>query len=210
MKNGLRLGLFLLLFVAACARNEPYLATFDEAGAWAVGDELDVNGAIVDGRYELTVKASVGAFWTTANEQFSSGIYTVEATQTAGTLDAGYGMMFRVNNESNSFYLFEISSDGFVWIGLCENACSNETILVGNNPAGWFESDAIVTGLGETNTLRVEAEQGNLIFFINDIEVGRRTDTTLAAGDIGLLVETLGIGDVTVAFDNFSVTPLAP
>jgi hypothetical protein len=72
----------------------------------------------------------------------------------------------------------------------------------------WFESPAINQGANATNTLRVHAEGQNLIFYVNDQEVGRVTDDAFRSGDIGLMVRTLGESGVHVQFDNFTVTPI--
>jgi len=203
----LALLLLLLLFTAACTSFAgPYEETFDDEGSWGTGEDLEARGEVSGGRYEFLVKAELGLFWATAGEQRADGIYQVEATQLDGPLDNGYGMMFRVDPDSNSFYLFEVSGDGYVWIGVCENSCEDEEPLTGD---GWVASDAVRQGLNATNVLRVRAEGGNMIFFVNDQEVGRVTDNTLGQGDIGIMVETLGQGDVLVAFDNFTVTPLS-
>lgn len=199
-----------LLVLAACGGDEGYSTTFDEPEAWAVGADSDVEGAVVDGRYELLVKRPVGQHWTTAGVTLDDGIYQVETTQLEGNEDAGYGLVLRLNtsDSGDDFYLFEISSDGFAFIARCEDDCASRdgTIpLVGD---GWFETPLIKTGLNQTNTLRVDAEGGNFIFFINGNEVGRASDSTLRRGDIGLMVETLGFPGVKVAFDNVSVEPI--
>ncbi len=208
-------GLSLMALASACrAKTKAFLEPFDAAGSWRVGPDVDAEGTIANGVYELYVKAAVGLNWTTAGLQFGAGSYSVEAQQTAGPIDAGYGMLIRVDegdepdsgNSDDAFYLFEISSDGYVWIGRCENGCATETILVNTY---WFESDAVRQGLDQVNTLRVEAEGGNMLFSVNGVEVGRASDYTLTKGDIGLLVETLGAGEVRVQFDNFQVTPVA-
>ena len=72
---------------------------------------------------------------------------------------------------------------------------------------GGVWSNAVNTGLNETNVLRVEVEEGNMVFFVNGREVGRAFDVTLEEGEIGLLVETLGEGGVKVRFDNLTYTP---
>lgn len=200
------LALLLLLLAACASLRGPYEETFDEAGKWGTGEDLEASGEVTGGRYEFLVKSDLGLFWATAGELISDGIYQVEATQLDGPLDNGYGMMFRVDSDSDSFYLFEVSGDGYVWIGVCENSCEEEQPLVGN---GWVSSEAVNQGLNVTNVLRVRAEGGNMIFFVNDQEVGRVTDNTLGRGDIGIMVETLGQGGVLVAFDNFTVTPLS-
>lgn len=208
MRNSWR-SIFLLLtllLLAACGSQDEYLETFDEAGAWRVGDDLDAKGEVADGVYRFTVQADTGIFWTTAGQDFADGIFSAEVTQTAGPLDvAGFGMMFRVDDEKDSFYLFEISGDGFAWIGRCLASCTEETVLLND---WWFEADALKQGLGETNVLSVEADHGNLVFMVNGLEIGRITDTILSNGDIGLFIETLGSGNITVEFDNFSVNPL--
>lgn len=199
----------LLLFLAAvagCGGNGPYVETFDTAGGWRTGTDGDAEGQIVNGVYDMLVKADNLFIWTTAGQSFSDGIYEMEATQVAGPENNGYGMVFRVNDDRDDFYVFEISGDGFVWIGRYRGGGKDEIQpLVGE---WWFESTAVRPGLNETNTLRVEAEGANMIFFVNGQEVGRVTDDAFGSGDIGLMVETLGEGGVHVQFDNFSVTPI--
>jgi hypothetical protein len=198
--------LSLVLVVAACGGQQPYLETFDSPGDWRTGSDIDVEGEVKDGMFDLLVKADDMLIWTTAGEEFGDGVYEVEATQIDGPLDNGYGMLFRVDDENDDFYLFEISGDGYVWIGRYLNGGDDEiTPIVSNS---WFESTAVSAGLNVTNTLRVEAESANLIFYVNGQEVGRVTDDTFSQGDIGLMVRTLGAGGVRVQFDNFSVTPV--
>jgi tetratricopeptide (TPR) repeat protein len=181
-----------------------YEEHFDIIGEWGSGSDADVEGDVENGIFRLHVLAESGVFWSTGGENFNDGIYEVEATQIEGPLDNGYGMMFRVNNETDSFYLFEVSGDGFVWIGLCVDGCETEvTMLVGD---GWFQSLAVNQGLNVTNHLRVEAVGGNFTFFVNDQQVGQAFDNRFANGDIGVLVETLGEGGVVVDFDNFRIT----
>lgn len=198
--------LLLLLLLAACGSlSGPYVETFDEAGSWGIGSDIDAEGTVVNGRYEFLVESNLGLFWSTAGRNFADGIYEVEATQLAGPLDNGYGMLFRVDEETNSFYIFEVSGDGYVWIGSCTNGCEEEETLIED---GWFASDAVNEGLNATNHLRVRAEGANMIFSVNDQEVGRVSEQSFDEGDIGIMVETLGEGDVLVAFDNFRVTRL--
>lgn len=200
------LALLLLLLAGCNALQRPYEETFDDAGQWGTGEDLEASGEVTGGRYEFLVNANLGLFWATAGERLADGVYQLEATQLEGPLDNGYGMMFRVDDDNNAFYLLEVSGDGYVWIGRCENSCEEEQPLVGN---GWIASEAVNQGLDATNVLRVRAEGGNMIFFVNDQEVGRVTDNTFRRGDIGIMVETLGQGGVLVAFDNFTVTPLS-
>lgn len=187
-----------------------YLATFDDAGDWAQADRIDVVGGVADGQYTLQVLNGEAprTYWATAGESFSDGIYEVELTQLHGSLNAGYGLAFRVNREAGQFYLFEISSDGYAWVGLCKNGCLGEDDQLALLGSWWFPAGAIRQGLNQTNQLRIVADGPNMAFFVNGIELGRIRDGALTEGDIALVVESLGQGDVAIAFDNVRVTPL--
>jgi hypothetical protein len=196
----------LLFLLAACnnAGGEPYRETFDAAGTWSAGSDAFSTGEVTGGVYRLIVNENDISRWASAGRSFGDGVYEVEATPVEGPEDNGYGLLFRADPEAGNFYLFKVSADGYVWIGRYENG-AEQTPLISSH---WFSSPTVQTGLNVTNKLRVLAEAGNLIFYVNDQEVGRVTDTTFTAGDVGVLVQTLGGGGVTVEFDNLSVQPL--
>jgi hypothetical protein len=202
--------LLLIALVVGCEGARAFTDTFDREGTWGSGNELSVEGGVANGVYEMFVKADTGLFWATKGEENAgAGVYELDATQVDGTLDNGFGMMFGVDIENENFYLFEISGDGFAWIGYCENGCETGDPLVGD---GWIESKAVREGLNETNMLRVDYDGTDMIFAVNGQEVGRATNVTPdgpVSGDVGVLVETLGEGGVRVAFDNFRYSPLA-
>ena len=198
--------LVAMLSIVACngQTSQAYLEAFDDSGSWSSGDDSYTEGKIVNGVYDLLIKSDDVSRWASAGEDFKDGIYEVEATQVEGPLDNGLGMLLRANTENGDFYLFKISGDGYVWIGRYRDEAEDQPII-GNH---WFESAAVKQGLNQTNRLRVAAESGNMIFYVNDQEVGRITDNTFEQGDIGLFAQSLGQGGVRVHFDNFSVTPI--
>lgn len=183
----------------------PYYEPFDVAGSWIVGEDADASGLIQDGSYEITINSISDTFWVTAGKDFSDGVYEVEATPLEGALDNGYGMIFRVDEDDGDFYLFKISSDGYGYIGRCQNACQETQVFVSND---WFPSPNIIEGFGVTNKLRVSAVGPDMTFYVNDVEVGQIRDDELKRGDIGLIAETFAPGGVRVAYDNFKVTPI--
>jgi len=200
------LGLFTLLLLVACGgAAQSYSQTFDDSGGWRTGSDTYTEGSVHDGVYDLLVLGDNVSRWSAAGQEFSDGRYQVEATQVEGPLDNGYGMLIRADTEKGDFYLFKVSGDGYVWIGRYADEAEQQ-VLVGEH---WFESPAVRQGLGQTNVLTIDAESGNLIFYVNDQQVGRVTDGALGQGDIGIYAQTLGQGGVRVHFDNFSVQPLA-
>ena len=199
------LAWWLLPQLLSPVETEPYTEAFDEVGSWTAGEGASSEGRVADGVYEMIVDISGDSFWTTAGRNFADGVYQVEATPLEGTEDNGYGLLLRVDAASERFYMLKVSSDGYVYAGLCSDSCADQQALVDRD---WFGSPAVVPGLGATNTLRVVAAGSHLTFFVNDVEVGHVIDETLEAGDIGLLAETFTPGGLRVAFDNFMVTPL--
>ncbi len=198
----------VLVLLAGCADGGasglPFVETFDELGAWGTGEDAYSVGTVTDGVYDFLVIENDITRWASAGKNFANGIYEVEATPVEGPLDNGYGLLFRADAEAGDFYLFKVSADGYVWIGRYRDG-TEEAPIIGDH---WFESPAVLTGLNVTNVLRVQAEAGNMIFYVNDQEVGRVTDNTFSSGDVGVLVQTLGGGGVRVHFDNLSINPL--
>jgi hypothetical protein len=199
--------LLTALMSVACTLLDsgPYEEKFEEAGSWGTGRSADVEGQVQNDVYEMHVKSNHGLYLASAGENFADGIFELEATQIAGPLNNGYGLLFRVDESSDTFYVFEISGDGYVWVGYCANLCEDDAVaLVGGD---WFPSPAVETGHHATNNLRVVAEGPKMTFFVNGVEVGRTSDNRLTEGDIAVMVEALGEGNVRVAFDNYRFTP---
>ena len=194
----------LVLLLAACGGQSAYVETFDKPGNWRTDSDSEVIGVVENGVYDFTILADELTSWTTAGENFRDGLYEVEATQVEGPDNNAFGMLFRVDDQNDNFYAFQISGDGFVWIGRYRGGMAEEPII--ND--WWFESTAVKPGANQTNKLSVRAEGQNLIFYVNDIEVGRVTDDAFASGYIGLMARSLGQPGVHVQFDNFKVTPL--
>ena len=178
---------------------------FDSEGSWIVGQDATAAGRIANGVYEMTIDQSWDIFWVTSGHNFADGIYEVEAKHESGIVDNGFVMLFRVDVEQQRFYMFKVSSDGYVFIGRCNEGCSEVNSLVATD---WFSSSAINQGEEATNVLRVIASGSEMSFFVNGEEVGQASDEVLTQGDIGLMAETFAPGGLQVAFDNFSVTPL--
>lgn len=208
LRHGARLrilGFILLVLLVSACQTDSYEETFEKTGKWGVGSSSEVEGQIDNGVYEMLVKSNSGRFLATAGESFGDGIYELDATQVDGPLNNFYGMLFKLQEETDSFYEFEVSGDGFVWIGRCVELCETEQVaLVGGD---WFRSPAVNEGLQATNNLRVVVEGPKMTFFVNGVEVGRTSDDRLTEGDIAVIVEALGESGIRVIFDNFKYTP---
>ena len=136
-----------------------------------------MDGEVENGVYDMLVKDNYGLYLASAGEKFSDGVYEVEITQLSGPLNNGFGMLIRFDSGGDDFYAFEISGDGFVWIGYCTDLCNGEAeSLVGG---GWFRSTAVNRGLMETNKIKIVADGPRMNFFVNGVEVGQTSDDRL-------------------------------
>jgi hypothetical protein len=150
-----------------------------------------------DGVYYITVDETEWASWGTSDGFiFSDGVVEVEARAVDGPDDNGYGLVFRYQ-DSDNFYYYEVSSDGYYSIGKMV-ADEWETL------AGWTESDVIRLGR-QTNTLRVECDGPRMTFFVNDYQVEALTDYDFDAGSVGFVAETTEESGVRAHFDNLKV-----
>ena len=196
--------LLSLLLLAACSGQ--YRETFDSRLDWAVNGNNGVSGRVEEGEFLLSVDFPGSMFWTTAGRRnLANGVYEVEGQVISGSSETAYGLVFRAEDSARNFYYFLVSSDGYYSIGGCMEECvDNQFIPIA--PEMWILTDTITPNANDRHTLRVEADGSVLAYFIDGVEIGRFTDTTLAAGDIGLFVQTFDSG-ATVAFDNLTFTP---
>ncbi len=196
--------------------SEPVAETFDAGsseywGEWLLEGELDDNGEtnvlqearFTDGGYYLVNGQPDALFWTSAGLRLGAGIYEVDIT--FQTVDADTGAGIAVLLDSDRFFLFEIDPNGYTWIGLCEADCTVAQPLTGG---GWYATDPIDTDFDATNRLKLSVKRGQLIAYVNDVEVGFVSNESVAgAGDIAFVVEAGEMGETAVLFDNFLWSP---
>jgi hypothetical protein len=107
------------------------------------------------------------------------------------------GLIFRANDSSSQFYVFRINRDGTYALYISQNEKNSV-------PIAEDSSNAIKTGLGQTNILTVIARSSNIYMYINKQFVGSVNDSTYTSGEIGVFA-----GDNTnateVAFRNVRV-----
>jgi hypothetical protein len=181
-----------------------YEESFDDpASGWDVYDDGDSSASYVEGEYELAVTLDNYMAW--GNPQLqdvpANLEVDVDSRQVEGPLDNNFGLLVRYQPEGDSFYWFEISSDGYYSVDLMDH--DEWTTLV-----DWAESDAIYQGLDATNHLQVVCDGDHYNFYVNDIYLTSVIDGTLSGGTIGLAVGAFDEPGVRMRFDNVRVYPL--
>lgn len=207
------LGLLgLLITITACGPSggsanldAPDVLFHDEftagsSGSWLLeGDELGQTAVINDTLHIEVNAANTLQYATLTDPLFDDFILDVDATILAGSPDSTYGILFRMQG-NQQFYRFEILGTGKFMLEK-RNADGTWTRLLND----WTAHEAILTGLNNTNHLRVEANGPNIAIYANDQLLYRAVDTAYTVGTIGLDAGTFGQPGVQVVFDNLVV-----
>src|SRR5260370_22522911 len=111
------------------------------------------------------------------------------------------GIIFRANEASNKFYLFNIGVDGTYNLYLYVNnqAAHAQTLLNG--------SSNLIKLVGQSNEITLVARGSSLSFYVNQQYLDGITDPTYSTGMIGVFGESKTQA-TEVAFSNIKVWTL--
>jgi hypothetical protein len=156
-----------------------------------------------DGEFRLTVYQPEFSTWSYPDppRDFADFALEVDARRVSGPLDNEFGVLVRYQPDTDEFYLFAISSNGFYSV---QKYQANEWQKL----VDWTESAAILQG-EDVNRLRVTGQGDKLRFFVNGEPLTQVEDASFRSGSVGLLATANEKGGVAVAFDNLRVRSLA-
>lgn len=170
----------------------------DPVSGW---DRVSVEQGVTDyadGSYRILVNAANTDVWANPNLSFSDVQIEVDATKVGGDDNNDYGLICRYQDSQN-FYFFYISSDGYYAIG---KMAGGEQQLIGTDSMP--TSDAIKEG-NVTNRLRADCNGSTLSLYINGTFVASQEDSTYTSGDVGLIAGAFDVPGTDILFDNFLV-----
>ena len=170
----------------------------DTTSGW---DRVDLPEGITDytdGVYRIFVNIDNTDYWANPGLSFSDTIIQVEATKVGGPDDNDFGLICRHQNTEN-FYIFLISSDGFFGI---LRVINGEQELLGMDEMEFSES--INTG-NNLNVIRADCIGSSLTLYVNSTQLISVEDPSIESGDVGLLAGTFDILGTDIHFDNFVV-----
>jgi hypothetical protein len=202
-----------------------YVAAFDDFLDEWEQDTGRNSQQVVDGAMQIEIGTEKQVVWSPAAPRFSDFDATVVASAVDGPEDNGYGLIFRLSDDRQSFYMFLVSSNGYYKV---ERYLSEQAPKPLSN---WINSEIINTGIDASNRLRVVAKGDTFTFFINDQPVqlcipndpeaestyrggiciqgemhDSLTDASLTTGRLGVVAITeIGAPDVVAQFDNLVV-----
>ena len=200
---------FLILFLSACRSSfitdlvtQPGDKLFwddfsDSSGNWSQISGLNGSSGIANGVYQIQVLSAQHEIAATSSHIFRDVRVEADATRLAGPAQNLFGLVCRSNN-SEAFYFFAISSDGYFGLGKANKA---RVTLLGQKMMEY--NPAILQG--SPNHLRFDCIGQTLKGFINGQAVATGQDADFSSGEVGLLAGALDSPGVDVAFDNFVV-----
>lgn len=221
MKKPLLMTIVLLAATLACSlmtptakSSDPKLLFKDDfSGSGSGWDQIRDTDGITDyenGSYRIFIntlgtQGNGMSYWASPGlgDQLPSDLrIEVDATKSGGPNDNDFGVICRYTkaNDSQSFYQFVATSDGYIGIVLVNDGdqkiISSEKLV---------PSDALKTGAA-TNHLRADCIGQTLTLYVNGQKVASAADATLTKGDVGLIAGTYSEPGTDILFDNFSVT----
>ena len=173
----------------------------DPKGGWVAHQTTNSTMDYASGGYHINVTSPDILAFVTAGQSFQSDVTVeVDATKTAGPDDNYLGVICRYQDTDN-FYFFVISSDGYAGIAMYK--ANQMSILSGT---AFIASPAINQGAA-TNHLRADCQGKSLTLSVNGKQVVSTTDSTFTTGgDSGVLARANSVAGVDILFKNFMVS----
>ncbi|GAB4532548.1 MAG: hypothetical protein Fur0018_21240 [Anaerolineales bacterium] len=164
-------------------------------------DIVRVDDGITDyenNAYRIFVNLANNDVWANPGLSFTDVRIEVDATKIGGPDDNDFGVQCRYKDTDN-FYFFIISSDGYYGIGKVFNG---EQSLIGMESLA--TSDVIHQGQA-TNHIAAECKGDQLTLWVNGVELYSVQDSEFSSGDVGLMAGTFDTVGTDISFDNFVV-----
>jgi hypothetical protein len=151
----------------------------------------------IDGVFRISIAAPDTNAWATPGLDIGDVRIEVEATKVSGPDDNVFGILCRYQDSQN-FYFFLISSDGFAGVGV--RRAGETTLLSG---LAMTPSEAVLQGSAR-NHLRADCFGDQLDLYVNGQAVAHAVASDWLRGDVGLIAGTYAEPGVVIDFDNFS------
>lgn len=172
----------------------------DNNNGWDVFEEADGSGQIENGKMVMKVNAADSVYRVWTGITLSNVDMSFDAViQEGDPANVAYGVACRYINNDN-YYSFNM--DGTSSYTLKKKVAGTLETLV-----DWSSSNAIKTGLGETNHVRIVCSSSDLELYVNEQLLVSSQDANLTGGGFALQAGRFESDNkpMSVAFDNIEV-----
>jgi len=172
----------------------------DSNSGWPHHQTANSTMDYASGGYRIYVTTTDLLAFATSGQSYPTDVsIEVDATKQGGPDDNYIGVICRYQ-DSDNFYFFTISSDGYAGIAMYKT--NTMSILSGSN----FGSSTAINQGAATNHIRADCIGNTLTLYVNGTQVNSVTDSTFSsAGDAGLIARANGTAGVDILFSNFVV-----
>lgn len=190
-------------------RNIDFTDTFDSNEyEWTVGSSsneyADINRTIDDGKYiwdfEVKKDETMIAISNPSIEKAKGMVISVDVEQVNASASTNYNLIL-FYNDNNNYCSFKLNQEYQQYnIGIIKGGVWTDWLTWTRDP---------VVNYRDINNLKIYSENGTHIFYVNNVEVYRRTDSQLESGGAGIAVQGYESGQSgTWKFDNFKYKKL--
>ncbi len=166
---------------------------------WDQRQDTNYVSDYANGGYRLYVNDTDYDIWANPSKSFPGDVRVeVDATKAGGPDDNDFGLICRYQDTDN-FYFFLISSDGYAAIGKYEGG--SQQLISSDN---MVKVEGITLGAA-TNHIRADCIGSDLKLYVNGNPVVTATDSSFTSGDVGLMAGTFSEPGTDILFDNFYV-----
>lgn len=151
-----------------------------------------------NGIFRIYIHGKNSDYWANPKLNFTDVIINVETKKVGGSDDNHFGVLCRYQDTEN-FYFFFISSDGYYGVGKLKD--QQQMLLSDRN---LLPSEEINQGEA-TNHIQASCIGNMLTLYVNDHELSSIEDSDFSSGDVGLIAGTDDLSGTDIHFDNFKV-----
>jgi pectate lyase len=171
------------------------------SSGWDHNSDQNGTADYASGGYEIHITTTSLFMWANPGKGFQNDVrIEVDATKMGGPDDNAFGVLCRYQ-DSDNFYKFYITSDGYA--GILKEEKSNPTVI--SSPDGKLQP---VKGINQgplTNHIRADCIGSTLTLYANGTQVATATDSSFQGGDVGLVAAAYDTAGTDVLFKNFYV-----
>lgn len=214
LKRSILFSVLLLVTMLACStitnlgtsqvEPTPVRVIFEDSefvDSCSLDSTSDVERLAENGQFMMRVITPSYVGWTECSAvEYADFVLEVDASQVSGPNNNAYGLILRYGLESDEFYAFIISGDGYYAFTVDGANHTDPEFL-----AEWAESSAIKQG-NQTNRLKVVAVGPSMKYYVNDQMLGEIQDSRFTQGTVGFFAGSVDEGNVQIAFDNLRVS----
>ncbi len=175
----------------------------DPSSGWPVSQSALGEYGYRQGQYFIQVSEPDTLLWAGPPQEYADVQIAVDAAWSGAGSSGYYGLLCRIQDESNFYYFVVTPASGEYTIGKYVNG-QFQSLLAG----GWNSSPSIPTA-GQTIRLQAVCAGDRLSFYINAELLNEAHDAHFASGKTGVAAAALQ-AQADVWFDNFQVDQVSP